>query len=40
MRRIADLVEYFETYVGCLEVALLPEDADALPEKHHYITEV
>ena len=38
--RIADLVEYFEAYVGCLVVALLPEDVNAPSEEHHYITEV
>ncbi|MCU4741357.1 archaea-specific SMC-related protein [Natronoglomus mannanivorans] len=38
--RIAELVEYFEQYVDCLVVALLPEDADALAESHNYVTEI
>ena len=38
--RIADLVEYFEAFVDCLVVALLPEDAQALSEEHHYVTEI
>ncbi|MCU4924548.1 chromosome segregation protein SMC [Halobacteria archaeon AArc-dxtr1] len=38
--RIAALVEYFESYVDCLVVALLPEDAAALPEEYHYIEEI
>ncbi|MDJ1434025.1 archaea-specific SMC-related protein [Halostagnicola sp. A-GB9-2] len=38
--RIASLVEYFEEYVDCLVVALLPEDAQPLPESHHYVTEI
>lgn len=32
--RISDLVAYFEEYVDCLVVALLPEDAAALPEEY------
>ncbi|WP_317175693.1 archaea-specific SMC-related protein [Halomontanus rarus] len=38
--RIAELVEYFEEYVDCLIVALLPEDADALAETHTYVTTI
>ncbi|WP_255194251.1 archaea-specific SMC-related protein [Natronobeatus ordinarius] len=38
--RIADLVEYFEEFVDCLVVALLPEDAQALSDEHHYVTEI
>ncbi|SFT00131.1 archaea-specific SMC-related protein [Halostagnicola kamekurae] len=38
--RIASVVEYFEEYVDCLVVALLPEDAEPLPESHHYVTEI
>ncbi|WP_207592410.1 archaea-specific SMC-related protein [Halomontanus rarus] len=38
--RIAELVEYFEEYVDCLVVALLPEDAAALDEGHNYVTEI
>jgi hypothetical protein len=37
--RIADLVAYFEEYVDCLVVALLPEDAQALPEAYTYHDE-
>ena len=38
--RIADLVEYFESYVDCLVVALLPEDARSLSDDHNYIREI
>lgn len=38
--RIAALVEYFESYVDYLVVALLPEDADALEIDHHRITDI
>lgn len=38
--RIASVVEYFEEYVDCLVVALLPEDAQPLPETHRYVTEI
>jgi len=38
--RIAALIEYFESYVDYLVVALLPEDADALEIDHHCITEI
>jgi hypothetical protein len=38
--RIAALIEYFESYVDYLVVALLPEDADALDIDHHRITEI
>lgn len=37
--RIAALVEYFEEYVDCLVVALLPEDAAALPDEYTYHRE-
>jgi len=37
--RIAALVEYFESHVDYLVVALLPEDAAALTMEHHQITE-
>jgi len=38
--RIAAVVGYFEQYVDFLVVALLPEDAAALPESYSYVTEV
>jgi len=38
--RIADMVEYFADYAECIVVALLPEDAQALPEEYNYITNV
>lgn len=38
--RIASLIEYFESYVDYLIVALLPEDADALEIDHHRITDI
>jgi len=38
--RIAALIEYFESYVDYLVVALLPEDADALTIDHHSISEI
>ncbi|WP_323190313.1 archaea-specific SMC-related protein [Halostella sp. PRR32] len=38
--RIAALVEYVETYVDFLVVALLTEDADALEIDHHRVAEV
>jgi DNA repair exonuclease SbcCD ATPase subunit len=38
--RIAALIEYFESYVDYLVVALLPEDADALEIDHHRITDI
>lgn len=38
--RIAKLVEYFSEYVDYLFVALLPEDAQALPERCHRITDI
>ena len=38
--RIAALIEYFESYVDYLVVALLPEDADALEIDYHRITEI
>jgi len=38
--RIAALIEYFESYVDYLIVALLPEDADAMAIDHHRITDI
>ncbi|ADB61204.1 hypothetical protein Htur_2324 [Haloterrigena turkmenica DSM 5511] len=38
--RIAALVDYFEEYVDYLVVALLREDAEALPETYAYVTEI
>ncbi|MFW5900224.1 MAG: archaea-specific SMC-related protein [Halodesulfurarchaeum sp.] len=38
--RIARLVEYFEDHVPYLVVALLPEDARALDDRHPRITEI
>lgn len=38
--RIADLIAYFEEYADYLIVALLPEDAQAVDENYHYITEI
>jgi len=38
--RIADLVEYFADYAECLVVALLPGDAQALPDDYEYLTEI
>jgi len=38
--RIADVVDYFEGFVDCLVVALLPEDARPLSEEYHYVTEI
>ncbi|RZV06140.1 hypothetical protein BDK88_4098 [Natrinema hispanicum] len=38
--RIAALVEYFESYVPYLVVALLDEDAQAIEEPHNEITEI
>ena len=38
--RIARVVEYFETHAEYLVAALLPEDAEALPEEYAYITDV
>ncbi len=38
--RIAALVEYFSEYVETIVVALLPEDAQALDERHHRVTEI
>ena len=38
--RIAALVSYFEEYVDCLVVALLQEDAEALPESYAYVTDI
>ncbi len=38
--RIADVVDYFEEFVDCLVVALLPEDARPLSEEYNYVTEI
>ncbi|UPV76801.1 AAA family ATPase (plasmid) [Halorussus limi] len=38
--RIASLVEYFESYVDYVVVALLPEDADALADEYERITDI
>jgi uncharacterized protein YhaN len=38
--RIADLVEYLNSYADNLVVALLPEDAAAIDEKHSRITDI
>jgi len=38
--RIAALVEYFSDFVDFITVALLPEDAQALDDDYHYVTEI
>lgn len=38
--RIAELVEYLTNYTGYLFVALLPEDAAALPDSYERITDI
>lgn len=38
--RLADLVSYFAEYVEYLVVALLPEDAQALPSEYTRVTEI
>jgi len=38
--RIAELVEYLTDYTGYLLVALLPEDAAALPEEYGRLTDI
>jgi chromosome segregation ATPase len=38
--RIAALISYFGDYADYVVVALLPEDAGALEEKHEHITEI
>jgi DNA repair exonuclease SbcCD ATPase subunit len=38
--RIAALVEYMAAYADSLVVALLPEDAQALPEEYQRVTEI
>ncbi|MGQ3414415.1 archaea-specific SMC-related protein [Natrinema versiforme] len=38
--RIAALVDYFEEYAEFLVVALLPEDAQAVDEQYHRVTEI
>ncbi len=37
--RIARVVEYFQTHAEYLVAALLPEDAEALPEEYTYVTD-
>lgn len=38
--RINDLIGYFEEWTENLVVALLPEDAQGLPDDYHYISEI
>ncbi|WP_336000399.1 archaea-specific SMC-related protein [Halorientalis halophila] len=38
--RIAALIEYLEQYADNLVVALLPEDAAALPDDYHYVESI
>ena len=38
--RIATLIEYFEEYAPYIVVSLLPEDADALDDSYHRVTEI
>lgn len=38
--RISQLIGYFEEYAANLVVALLPEDARALPERYTYVDEI
>lgn len=38
--RLAAVVDYFSDFTDYLIVALLPEDADALPEEYEYITSI
>jgi hypothetical protein len=38
--RIATLVEYLTDYTGYLLIALLPEDASALPDEYERITKI
>ena len=38
--RIAALIEYFSEYVETIVVALLPEDAQALDEQYHRVTDI
>lgn len=39
-QRIAHLIEYFQAHADYVVAALLPEDAEALPEKYAYITDI
>ena len=39
-QRIATLVDYLDEYADFLVVALLPEDAAPVDERHHRITEI
>ena len=38
--RIATMIEYFEEYAPYIVVSLLPEDADALDDSYHRVTEI
>jgi len=38
--RIATLIEYLEGYTRYLVVALLPEDANPVPDDHHYVESI
>jgi len=38
--RIAELIEYLEAYADCLVVALLPEDASALDDRHQRVSDI
>ena len=38
--RIATLLEYLEGYTRYLVVALLPEDANPVPDDHHYVESI
>jgi chromosome segregation ATPase len=38
--RIADLVDYVEDYAAFVVTALLPEDAEALPDEHDRLTSI
>jgi hypothetical protein len=38
--RIASLVDYFAEYPAYLVVALLPEDAQTLPDSYNRVTEI
>lgn len=40
LERIATLIQYFDDCSEYLLVALLPEDAKALPDEHERVTEV
>jgi chromosome segregation ATPase len=38
--RIADLIEYMQDHTTYLVAALLPEDAEPLDDRHHYVEEI